>query len=74
MGKLEENEIKYSLRSFRISEEKESELVELSKHYNVYFAKEGETYYMLLIKNLEQEPEILKKIENHGGTEFGKSV
>lgn len=74
MGKLEENEIKYSLRSFRISEEKESELVELSKHYNVYFAKEGETYYMLLIKNLEQEPEILKEIENHGGTEFGKSV
>lgn len=73
-SRLGENAIKYVMYSFCVEQEQEEHLVELASRYNIYFAKEETTYYVLLVKNLEQEEMILKEIERYGGTDFGKSV
>ena len=72
--RLAQNQIVYNIYVFEMESEMEESLVDMTKRYNIYFAEEGALYYMILIKNTEQEEIILKEIESYGGKNFGKSV
>lgn len=72
--RLEKNGIEYQIRSFQMDEENEEQLAHLSEKYNAYFGKEGKEYFMVIVKDLEQETEIIQEITGMGGKEFGKPV
>lgn len=74
-NRLEQNGVSYQLHSFKLEEDVEERLADMTKRYNnLYFAKEEDVYYVILIKSPEKEEIVLKEIESYGGTDFGKPV